>query len=333
MAPSATSNRPELGGGRPPSRLNNVQDYPRAPNTYPLPNPAKPPAKRLFEADFEDEPIRAVRTQGVQSSQQNEAKRRRTEDEEPHEAPVRPTMAPPIRQSNIRRVKYQISMGKQALADTVPDGPKASIFSNNYTTALQPANGHIAGTSTIKPSSMTQSYQQHPYHSQATRPAQPMDMAKYTNGKIPFAEAPNPPPPSYKTPLPSKQGPAAAAKSSPLFTNGDNIHLEDIPSDTDDEDSETEKEKKKNLPDWVLTPNLDERLREQERLNPDILFGPIAPLVMEDIFKDKTRHHRFRSRTSSANWFGQDKLTEEEVRADNAARERLRREGGWTFGL
>lgn len=160
-----------------------------------------------------------------------------------------------------------------------------------------------------------------------------MDMAKYTNGKIPFAEAPNPPPPSYKTPLPSKQGMTGAAKSSPLFTNGEKIELEDIATDSEEEDSEDERERKRNLPDWVLTPNLDERLREQERLNPDTLFGPIAPLVMEDIFRDKNRHHRFRSRTSSANWFGPDRLTEEEVRKDIEAREKLRREGGWSFGL
>jgi hypothetical protein len=33
-----------------------------------------------------------------------EAKRRKTEDEQNHMQPVRPTMAPPIRQSNIRKV-------------------------------------------------------------------------------------------------------------------------------------------------------------------------------------------------------------------------------------
>lgn len=178
---------------------------------------------------------------------------------------------------------------------------------------------------------MNQTYQPHPYHNQPSRPAHPMD--KYTTGKIPFAETPNPPPLSHKTPLPSKQVMTGIPKSSPLYPNGDNIHLEDIATDSDEEDSEDERAKKRNLPDWVLTPNLDERLRDQERLNPDVLFGPIAPLVMEDIFKDKSRHHRFRSRTSSANWLGQDRLTEDEVRADNAARDRLRREDGWTFGL
>ena len=52
---------------------------------------------------------------------------------------------------------------------------------------------------------------------------------------------------------------------------------------------------------------------------------------MEEMFKE--RHKRFRDRTSSANWSGRDALTEEEIRTDRAARERMRREGGWTFGL
>lgn len=162
-----------------------------------------------------------------------------------------------------------------------------------------------------------------------------MDMAKYTNGKIPFAEAPNPPSQqTYKTPLPSSNKPAMATapESSPI-PNGDNYQLEDIATDSDDDDSEDERIRKQNRPDWVLTPNLEDRLREQERFNSDVVFGPVAPLNMEEMFKDKNRHHRFRSRTSSANWFGQDRLTEEEIRMDVAAREKMSREGGWTFGL
>ena len=71
----------------------------------------------------------------------------------------------------------------------------------------------------------------------------------------------------------------------------------------------------------------------QEGFDADGLFGPIQPLVMEEIFKDKSRHHRYRPRTSSANWGGSDRLTEEEIREDVRGRERLRREGGWTYGL
>ncbi|MCJ1432324.1 hypothetical protein MMC27_001680 [Xylographa pallens] len=310
----ATMHRGDMGAARPPSRLNSIQDISRTLNSFPVPNPAKPPPKRFFEPDNDDEPTRVLRAQPGQSFQQNDNKRRRT-DEETFEAPTRPTMAPPLRQSNVRK-----------------DIPKTSIYSSNYSNTQTTSNNYMTGPSLPRTSAMNQPYQQHPFHNQATRPAHPM--AQYTNGKIPFAEAPNPPPQSHKTPLPSKRAMPGYPKSSPLYPNGDNIDLEEIKTDSEEEeDSEDEREKKRNLPDWVLTPNLDERLREQERLNPDVLFGPIAPLVMEDIFKDKSRHHRFRSRTSSANWFGQDKLTEDEVRADNAARDRMRRDGGWTFGL
>ncbi|MCJ1380913.1 hypothetical protein MMC17_004022 [Xylographa soralifera] len=310
-----TTHRGDMGAAKPPSRLNSVQDISRTLNNFPMPNPAKPPPKRFFEPDNDDEPTRVTRTQPGQSFQQIDSKRRRTEEEEIYEAPIRPTMAPPLRQSNVRK-----------------DVPKTSIFSSSYSTTHTTSNNYTTVSSLPRTSAMNQPYQQHPFHNQATRPAHPM--AQYTNGKIPFAEAPNPPPPSHKTPLPSKRAMPGYHKSSPLYPNGDNIDLEEIKTDSEEEeDSENEREKKRNLPDWVLTPNLDERLREQERLNPDVLFGPIAPLVMEDIFKDKSRHHRFRSRTSSANWFGQDKLTEDEVRADNAARDRMRRDGGWTFGL
>ena len=61
------------------------------------------------------------------------------------------------------------------------------------------------------------------------------------------------------------------------------------------------------------------------------VFGPIAPLVMEDVFKgSKERQARFRNRTSSAVWT-RDMLTEAEVVRDREARERLEREGGWNF--
>ena len=110
MAPGPSS-RSDLGEGRPISRHNTAQDFPRAHNNYPAPNPAKPPAKRLFEPDHEDELARPIRVQGGQSYQQNDTKRRRTEDEEIFEAPVRPTMAPPIRQSNIRKVCRALCFG------------------------------------------------------------------------------------------------------------------------------------------------------------------------------------------------------------------------------
>ena len=159
-----------------------------------------------------------------------------------------------------------------------------------------------------------------------------MNTSQFRDGKIPFAEAPNPPQASHKTPLPSRSAMAGVMKSSPLF-NTDNIHLEEPPTDSEDEDSDEERKKKQSQPDWVLTPVLTRTLIDQDNVDTDALFGPPQPPNMEDMFKDKSRHHRFRSRTSSANWGGQDRLTEEEIRADHAARERMRRDGGWTYGL
>ena len=103
----ATSHRAELGGGRPQPRLNAMQDCPRPPVTHPPVNPAKPPIKRVFEPDAEDEPAKPARVQGGQGFQQTDAKRRRTEDEDFHDTSIRPTInGPPIRQSNIRKVSF-----------------------------------------------------------------------------------------------------------------------------------------------------------------------------------------------------------------------------------
>ena len=94
--------RSDLGAARQVSKFTVTQELPRVPSNY-APNPAKPP-KRVFEPDNEDEPARPVRMQGGQTFQQNESKRRRTEDEETFNAPTRPTMPPPVRQSNARKV-------------------------------------------------------------------------------------------------------------------------------------------------------------------------------------------------------------------------------------
>ena len=160
-------------------------------------------------------------------------------------------------------------------------------------------------------------------------------MAKYANGRIVFAENTNAAHPPHRTPNQSRPTNQPLTKSSPQYVNGENIQLEDIPTDSDEDDSDHEDDKKAKgamLPSWVQSPILNNLLREQEKSkDPDSIFGPSAAVNMEEMFKE--RHHRFRSRTSSANWAGNDRLTDEEIRSDNAARERMRREGGWTFGL
>lgn len=70
------------------------------------------------------------------------------------------------------------------------------------------------------------------------------------------------------------------------------------------------------MPGWAESPELRQTLRRQQRIDPDDVFGPLAPLQMEEIFKgNKDRNAtRFRPRSSSANWAQNgDKLTGEEI--------------------
>lgn len=286
-------------------------------NNHPAHNPVKPPNKRIFDPDADEEPFRPSRMPGVPAYQPNDSKRRRTDDDEAQEVRIRPTMAPPIRQSGIR-----------------PGGPKPSIFSGNYSAAPPPASQHHTGPSLLKSTTANHAYQHHAHQNQLSRPGHHPDIAKYQSGKIPFADNPNPPHPSqpHKTPQPRFAPPVA--KSSPQYVNGENIHLDDIPTESEDEsDSDSgAKPKPANLPDWAQSPNLRELLMTQdENMDADVVFGPVQSPHMEEMFRE--RHHRFRSRTSSANWAGADRLTDEEIRRDVEARQRLRREGGWTFGL
>ncbi len=128
--PFPATDHHEPGGARAPSRIQAIQDYNRPfakqPSSNPTKppvkrvfepdvddetagtvriqpslNPARPPTKRVYEPDVEDEPAGPVRIPGGASHQQIDKKRRRTEDGD-----VQQTMArPPIRQSSIRKVK------------------------------------------------------------------------------------------------------------------------------------------------------------------------------------------------------------------------------------
>ncbi|KAL9630606.1 MAG: hypothetical protein Q9204_004635 [Flavoplaca sp. TL-2023a] len=300
--------RPELGGARPVSKMQTAQDFSR-----PAPNQVKPPIKRVLDSEA-DETVRQPRLPVGQQYQSIDAKRRRTDDETSEGTSVRPTMAPPKRQSNLLK-DVQRPYGPSLM------GPPPSM-----------ANGY----SHAKPTIPNHPYQpQYQHSSQMQRPGQAPDMAKYANGRIVFAENTNAAHPPHRTPNQSRPTNQPLAKPSPQYVNGENIQLEDIPTDSDEDDSDHEDDKKAKgamLPSWVQSPILNNLLREQEKSkDPDSIFGPSAAVNMEEMFKE--RHHRFRSRTSSANWAGNDRLTDEEIRSDNAARERMRREGGWTFGL
>ena len=116
------TSRPDLGGSRPPSKMQVVQDHNRSGTAHPAPNPAKAPIKRAFEPEAE-EPGYQSRLPGGQTFQANEAKRRRTNDEASEEPVVRPTMAPPKRQSNLLRVT-QLEYSVTTAANLCPRTPR-----------------------------------------------------------------------------------------------------------------------------------------------------------------------------------------------------------------
>lgn len=171
--------------------------------------------------------------------------------------------------------------------------------------------------------------------------AQQMNKSAYTqqfaSGKIPFAEATNPPAASannnyhgpYKTPsrTMAQPGMPSTAKSSPHYPPSEQIALPDIATDSEDEEDDGF-----SAPSWTDSPALRELLSQQQLVDPEQIFGPIAPLQMEEVFKNKDRHKKFRDRTSSAVWNFADRLTEDERAKDREGREKLIRDGGWTYG-
>lgn len=229
----------------------------------------------------------------------------------------RPTMSgAPIRQSNT--------------------GKKPSIFSHGYAPA---PNGPQMNQA-------TKQLHQFPQPPNPQRTVQPSEMSKYANGnKIPFADAPNPLASSQHHKTPSTQPPPLppksilqSIKSSPHFNAGETIVLPEIPTDSEDEGDDSADEAAAGgafpIPSWASPTTLSNQLIAQEAIDGDAVFGPIAPLRMEEIFAkgNKDRLKKFRDRTSSANWaLSGDGLTIEEVRADREMRERLRREGGWRY--
>ncbi|KAH2713936.1 hypothetical protein KXV24_007335 [Aspergillus fumigatus] len=280
--------RPLSQAARPASRLGSIQPFSRTINP-PQPNPAKPP-KRGLDEEASYRPV-AMKSSTVQPS--GESKRRKTEDEHNPMSAIRPTMAPPIRQSGIRK-----------------ESMKPPMYGHGQTST------HQQGSSIFKTA-------------QPQRPAHPMDMAKYASGKIPFAEPSSAAPqlPGHKTPGASSSQ-RAPAKPSPNYPNSENIHLPEIATDSEDEDSDAEMLP---VPKWAQPKELENILRQQEGMEADSIFGPIAPFSLEETFKADKKIKKFRERTSSANWSGADGLTQEEIRRDLAERQRLRLNGGWTF--
>ncbi|KAL0254440.1 hypothetical protein SLS55_009915 [Diplodia seriata] len=304
--------RGDLGGARPISRVNTVLNIPP-------PNPAKPPKR--FHADDEPAP-RPQAQRNAPTFQQLNAKRRKTlsddEEEEPTDA-RRSMMAPPIRQSNVRKLYPE----RERLMSVIDKAKEPNKFAHGYKPATA-AGPSSHAQSMFKQTVKTQHQLQHNKHG-----GHPNDMATISKAKIPFADASGPsaaagPSSSvFKTPARTTTVPLA----SPHFPTPE---LPEIATDSEDEDSDSEAANFQ-APSWVNSPALRELLTQQQLVDPMEVFGPIAPLQMEEIFKNKDRHKRFRERTSSAYW-AKDKLTEEERKKDMEGREKLMRDGGWTYG-
>lgn len=316
------------------------------------PNPAKPPKRVLQQED--DESGSQQQRPGLQrnpaSYQQNDAKRRRTEDEQ--EAEQRHSvMAPPKRPSTMRKVcQEQPDVKCDVLTISKETLPK---FSHGYAHAPPPAAHH--STSMFKSTVTSQHQLQH-----GQRPAHPSQTVQLSNARIPFAENANPPAAQYygqqsqtqqgnengasskfKTPArpPTSKAPKSApksAKSSPMYPNGDNIALPEIMTDSEDEDDEDEEAAGGfRAPSWVASPALRDLLTQQQLVDPETVFGPISDLKMEEVFKgakNQERLKRFRDRGSSAMWVETgDAVTTAEKQRDMEARERVYKEGGWSY--
>ncbi|RFU30556.1 hypothetical protein B7463_g5798, partial [Scytalidium lignicola] len=281
-----------------------------------LHNTTKAPPKRPLQHDSVDEHASRPPQRSGPSYQHNEAhtKRRRTNDgveDDVEMSNAQPKMmAPPIRQSGVR--------------PKVQDAPTKSLFPTGYVNAPQ---GTLQRSTLISQHNINQS-----------KPTHPMDMAQVSKAPIPFAssssQAANA---AHKTParpvgVPNggKSTTKSTTRSSPRYQNGDSIDLPEICTDSEDEDSDAGNDFV--ALGWTHSPDLRKQLVKQESIDPAEVFGRPGPLNMEEVFsKSKDRWHKFRARTSSANWSGQDRLTEDEVKKDLEARDRLRRQGGWTY--
>ena len=327
---------------RPPSRLGSTmhQDS-RLVNTA-LSSTAKAagPAKRPLQQDAGEESSRAPQQQrALPSFPAKEAKRMRMSEEFDEDLDMmdshnpRIIKGPPVRPSGglFKKVSRRTVQAKNPTQHANPptqELPTAkSMYGNAYSNA-PPAAPPSASRDLFKATVTAQ----HNSHTK-TGGGHPLDMAQLSKGTIPFAQNPS----TAKTParpgpggaMPKSSAAKSAAARSPRFQNGESIELPDIQTDDESDDDDGGHMA---VAAWADSPALKAALLAQERVDPMQVFGPPAPLNMEEVFsKTKDRWHKFRARTSSANWSGTDRLTEEDVRRDLAARDKMRREGGWSY--
>lgn len=303
---------------RPPSRTTSNaphwgQEETNRPVNAVLSNASKASAKRAFAHDKGDDgQAKRPQSRGGPTYQANDAKRRRTSenfDEEADTSTQRNIRGPPVRPS----------------AGFKKEMPPKSVFQNGY------ANAPPSGAPNLFKATVSSQ------HASQMKAAHPLELAQISKGAIPFQPTSNAAGPAHKTP--ARPGPIAGSKSaaksvtrsSPRFQNGEAIELPEIQTDDDSEDDEANGV---TVAPWADSPDLRRALVRQETMDPSQIFGPPAPLNMEEVFnKSKDRFHKFRARTSSANWSGADRLTEEDIRKDLIARDKLRRDGGWSYEM
>ncbi|QIW97791.1 hypothetical protein AMS68_003309 [Peltaster fructicola] len=291
-------------------------------------NPAKP-AKRPL-ADSEE----SSQARPGPAYQQNEGKRRKTDELE--EANQRTSvMAPPKRPSTMRKVRvlHHITIVTDHEQETL------TRFPTGYAQAPPAAN---------PPATLFKTTVSSQHQSQHLRPAptHPSQTVQMSNARIPFADSskPNVAAPSgypehngkFKTPVRPAQGTAkSAAKSSPMYPNGDSIALPEIATDSEDEDDDDDDNAGFRNASWAASPALRDLLAQQQFVDPETVFGPIGELKMEEVFKNgknPERLKKFRDRGSSAAWIQNgDAVTSAEKRRNMELIERVAREGGWRY--
>ncbi|TFB03605.1 Inner centromere protein-related protein pic1 [Trichoderma ghanense] len=309
--PKSASSRAEGQPARPPSRLAGMRDDPNRPVNAILSNATKAGAKRTLGPETTDDTYsRPPPSRGGPAYQTKDSKRRRTSEHNDDESEV--DTAPKIKGAPVRP-----STGFKK------DLPTKSAFQPGYTAAPHGASRDLFKAAVTS---------QHHSHMKA---AHPLDMAQISKGPIPFAPGSSAAGASHKTPArPGQLGTVKGSvrKASPRFQNGDSIELPEI--QTDDDEDDDEESGGMTVAAWADSPDLRRALMRQESMDPTQIFGPPAPLIMEEVFsKSKDKWHKFRQRTSSANWSGLDRLTEDDIRKDMAARDKLRRDGGWSYEM
>ncbi|KAI5797739.1 hypothetical protein EDC01DRAFT_613996 [Geopyxis carbonaria] len=301
--PGPTSTGKTLARTQPLNNLRQMSQEPEASRKVEYQKSAYPKgAIKRVQPDNDNDPSQQIRIVparlGVAAYQQEGPKKRRTgEYEEPMRQEPPKHMKPPIRSSTAQ---------KEMISKMMP-------------------HGYVPVSSSNAPPSILKN-----------KPGPQVDSIKYSKEKIRFAEPAGPSASSgqsgFKTPG-AKTVKSKTPKESPLYENGENIVLPDIPTDSEDEDDYPPSKNDFSLPQWAESPELRELLRRQQTVDPEAIFGPIAKLDMDAIFKGTDdRKSRFRARTSSANWSGQDRLTQAEIQRDLEARRHMQEQGKWTFG-